>query len=178
MKYEQAALDYSAITMEMLRTQGMDMKKVAGEVIAFAKRATLSKGNQCKPVLVGQNIAFDIGFLQQAVNYAGLAAEFEKTFSGSRDYYGNFQPHYIDTLALGRLAFAADPEVTSYKLELVASRLGVELDDAHDAAADVTATLDILGSIPPVCARRKGRQPPCRRKRKPVNISRYEYGHE
>ena len=46
---------------------------------------------------------------------------------------------------LGRLAFAADPEVTSYKLELVASRLGVELDDAHDAAADVTATLDILG---------------------------------
>ena len=113
--------------------------------IAFAKRATLSKGNQCKPVLVGQNIAFDIGFLQQLVNYAGLAAEFEKTFSGSRDYYGNFQPHYIDTLALGRLAFAADPEVTSYKLELVASRLGVELDDAHDAAADVTATLDILG---------------------------------
>jgi len=110
MKYEQAALDYSAITMEMLRTQGMDMKKVAGEVIAFAKRATLSKGNQCKPVLVGQNIAFDIGFLQQLVNYAGLAAEFEKTFSGSRDYYGNFQPHYIDTLALGRLAFAADPE--------------------------------------------------------------------
>ena len=122
MKYEQAALDYSAITMEMLRTQGMDMKKVAGDVIAF-----------------------DIGFLQQLVNYAGLAAEFEKTFSGSRDYYGNFQPHYIDTLALGRLAFAADPEVTSYKLELVASRLGVELDDAHDAAADVTATLDILG---------------------------------
>ena len=42
------------------------MKKVAGEVIAFAKRSTLSKGYQCKPVLVGQNIAFDIGFLQQA----------------------------------------------------------------------------------------------------------------
>ena len=80
MKYEQTALDYSAITMEMLRTQGVDMKKVAGEVIAFAKRSTLSKGYQCKPVLVGQNIAFDIGFLQQLMNYAGLAAEFEKTF--------------------------------------------------------------------------------------------------
>ena len=145
MKYEQTALDYSAITMEMLRTQGVDMKKGAGEVIAFAKRSTLSKGYQCKPVLVGQNIAFDIGFLQQLMNYAGLAAEFEKTFSGTKDYYGNFQPHYIDTLVMGRLAFAADPEVTSYKLELVASKLGVELDDAHDAAADVTATLDILG---------------------------------
>lgn len=37
MKYEQTALDYSAITMEMLRTQGVDMKKVAGEVIAFCQ---------------------------------------------------------------------------------------------------------------------------------------------
>lgn len=27
----------------------------------------------------------------------------------------------------------------------MAERVGVELDDAHDAAADVTATLDILG---------------------------------
>lgn len=35
--------------------------------------------------------------------------------------------------------------MASYKLELIASRLGVELNDAHDAAADVTATLDILG---------------------------------
>ena len=180
MKYEQAALDYSAITMEMLRTQGMDMKKVAGEVIAFAKRATLSKGNQCKPVLVGQNIAFDIGFLQQLVNYAGLAAEFEKTFSGSRDYYGNFQPHYIDTLALGRLAFAADPEVTSYKLELVASRLGVELDDAHDAAAARHAhergqrLLQPLGHQPqelprgqrdPVSSQKEGRQKDCQQQR-------------
>ena len=57
----------------------------------------------------------------------------------------HFQPHYIDTILIGRLAFAADKEITSYKLEIVASQLGVDLDDAHDAAADVTATLDVLG---------------------------------
>ena len=145
MKYEQTALDYSAITMEMLRTQGVDMKTAAGEIIAFAKRSTLSKGNQCKPILIGQNVTFDIGFLQQLMNYAGLVAKFEQTFAGTKDYYGNFQPYYIDTLTMGRLAFSADPEMASYKLELIASRLGVELNDAHDAAADVTATLDILG---------------------------------
>ncbi len=145
MKYEQVALDYSGITMDVLRSQGADIQAIAGEVIAFAKRNTLSGGKQCKPVLIGQNIAFDIGFLQQMMNYAGLVSEFEKTFAGTKDYYGNFQPHYIDTLHIGRLAFAADEEVTSYKLELIASRLGVELDDAHDASADVTATLDILG---------------------------------
>nr|DAE30171.1 MAG TPA: exonuclease domain protein [virus sp. ct5rm7] len=145
MKYERAALDYSGITMDVLRSQGADIRKIAETVIAFARRNTLSGGKQCKPVLVGQNIAFDVGFLQQMMNYAGLVAEFEKAFAGTKDYYGNFQPHYIDTLYVGRLAFAADAEVTSYKLELVAPRLGVELDDAHDAAADVTATLDILG---------------------------------
>lgn len=145
MKYEQNALDYSAITMETLRNQGVDIQAVAGAVIDFAKRNTLSKGHPCKPFLIGQNIAFDIGFMQQLMNYAGLVAEFEKVFSGTKDYYGNFQPHYIDTLLISRLTFASNAEITSCKLEIVAERVGVELDDAHDAAADVTATLDILG---------------------------------
>lgn len=146
MNYEPKALEYSAITMDMLRDKGEDIRKVAAEIIDFAKKNTLSGGKQCRPVLIGQNIAFDIGFLQQMMNYAGLVKEFEKAFAGTTDYYGNFQPHYIDTLHIGRLAFAADTEVTSYKLEIIASHLGVELDDAHDAAADVTATLDVLGA--------------------------------
>ena len=159
MKYEQAALDYSAITMEMLRTQGMDMKKVAGEVIAFAKRATLSKGNQCKPVLVGQNIAFDIGFLQQLVNYAGLAAEFEKTFSGSRDYYGNFQPHYIDTLALGRLAFAAGytqcrREVKRGESRLDACLTGPDLPPLWVECKNVTMVEDGVACFPDAATER------------------------
>lgn len=146
MLYEAHALEYSAITMDMLRRQGADINKVAGDIIDFTKRNTLSGGKQCKPILIGQNIPFDIGFLQQMMNYAGLIAEFEKVFAGTKDYYGNFQPHYIDTIHIGRLAFAADTDLTSYKLEIVASYLGVELDNAHDAAADVTATLDVLGA--------------------------------
>ena len=146
MLYEQKALDYSAITMDILRQQGVNIVDVAKEIIAFAKRNTMSPGKQCKPILIGQNISFDIAFLQQMMNYSGLMAEFEKTFAGTNDYYGNFQPHYIDTIQVGRLAFAADSELNSYKLEIVASHLGVELDDAHDAAADVTATLDVLGA--------------------------------
>lgn len=145
MEYGEKALEYSAITMQMLQQKGVDINKVAAEIIAFVKRNTISTGKQCKPILIGQNIPFDIGFLQQLMNYAGLMEEFEKTFAGTKDYYGNFQPHYIDTIHIGRLAFAADKEITSYKLEIIASQLGVELDDAHDAAADVTATLDVLG---------------------------------
>lgn len=146
MKYEAAALNYSGITMERLYAQGIDLKAVAASTLDFAKRNTIGKGQQCKPVLIGQNIPFDIGFLQQIMNYAGLVNDFEKVFAGTKDYYGNFQPYYIDTIFLGRLAFAHDPEMTSYKLELMAARLGVELDDAHDAAADVMATLDVAGA--------------------------------
>lgn len=143
MVYKEAALTYSAITMDTLRSQGVDLKSIAKDVIEFGKRCTLSKGKQTKPVLIGQNITFDIGFLQQLINYAGLTKEFEKVFAGTIDFYGNFQPKYLDTIDLGRLTFASDPTMISYKLELIAERLGIELDDAHDADADVTATLNI-----------------------------------
>jgi DNA polymerase III epsilon subunit-like protein len=144
MEYDPRALSYSGITMDKLAGQGIDIREAAGDIIRFASRNTLSPNANAKPVLIGQNIAFDIGFLQQAMNYAGLVGEFEKAFAGTRDFYGNFQPHYIDTIDLARLALADDPSVSSYKLELIAGHFGIELDDAHDADADITATLDIV----------------------------------
>lgn len=150
MDYEKVALEYSAITMEMLRSRGIPLKDVAIEILDIARRATMSKGPQSKPILIGQNIAFDIGFLQQMMAYAGLQKEFAQIFAGTTDFHGNFCPHYLDTLDLGRLALAQDPSVCSYKLELLCEKLGIELDDAHDADADVTATL----SVAAVCSAR------------------------
>ena len=150
MEYEKVALDYSGITMETLLNQGIDIKQLAQDIIDFVKRNTLSKGAQAKPLLIGQNITFDIGFLQQVMNYAGMVKEFEKVFAGKADFYGNFQPHYIDTIFITRLALAHNPSVTSYKLELIAEHMGLELNDAHDADADVTATLNIVR----ICASR------------------------
>ena len=79
-----------------------------------------------------------------------MQKEFAQVFAGTTDFYGNFQPHYLDTIDMARLCLAADPQVTSYKLELVAERLGIELDDAHDADADVTATREVAA----LCSRR------------------------
>lgn len=150
MDYEPVALEYSGITMEILRSRGVSLKEVAAAVIAVAQRAALSKGAQCKPILIGQNITFDIGFLQQMMTYAGMQKEFAQVFAGTTDFHGSFCPHYIDTIDLGRLALAHNPSVTSYKLELLCGHLGIELDDAHDADADVTATL----SVAAVCSGR------------------------
>lgn len=144
MVYKEEALTYSGITMDKLLKDGVNLQEVGKDVIEFAKICTLSNGKNTKPVLIGQNITFDVGFLQQLMNYTGMIKEFEKVFAGKKDYYGNFQPHYIDTIDIGRLFFAHDPSVTSYKLEIIAEKLGMELDDAHDADADVTAALNIF----------------------------------
>lgn len=144
MDYQPEALSYSGITMDMITSNGIDYKAAGKAVVDFVKKNTPGKGHQSKPVLIGQNITFDIGFLQQLMNYAGLIKEFEKVFAGSTDFYGNFQPHYIDTIHLARLALANDASVNSYKLEMISERLGIELDDAHDADADVTACLNVV----------------------------------
>lgn len=169
MDYEPRALEYSGITLETLRDQGAPLEEVAASVIRFAERAALSKGVQCKPALIGQNVAFDVGFLTQLMSYAGLTKEYERSFAGRRDFYGHFQPLYLDTMLLARLALGGDPETSSYKLEAVAGRFGLELDDAHDAGADVAATLDIVR----VCAARMreggGATPGAARKEKTRN---------
>lgn len=150
MKYEEKALTYSAITMDMLESMGADIKQVAAEVIDFIKQNTISKGRNAKPFLIGQNIGFDIGFMQQLMEYSGQTKEWEKVMRGQKDFYGHFQPLYIDTIILGQFALSHLEGMNSYKLEIMAEKFGIELDDAHDADADVTATTNIAM----VCAKR------------------------
>lgn len=150
MLYQDKALEYSAITMNMLESMGEDIQVVAKDMVEFVKNNTLSNGRNTKPFLIGQNIGFDIGFLQQLMEYGGCAKEFAKVFRGHKDFYGNFTPVYVDTIVLGQMALCHLPDITSYKLELLAERFGIELDDAHDADADVTATTNIAM----VCAKR------------------------
>lgn len=147
MEYDQKALDYSGIAMSTLNKEGKDLEVIAREVLDLVKSCTLSKAKVAKPVLIGQNITFDIGFLQQLMFYAGLEKEFAKVFAGYTDFHDNFQPSYIDTIDLGRLAMCHDPSVTSYKLEIMSEKLGLELFDAHDASADVMATLNVAIAI-------------------------------
>jgi len=143
MKYEDKALTYSAITMDMLEDMGVDIKQVATEVIDFIKHNIISKGRNAKPFLIGQNIGFDIGFMQQLMEYGGQTKEWEKVMRGQKDFYGHFQPLYVDTIVLGQLALSHLDDMTSYKLEIMSEKLGIELDDAHDADADVTATTNV-----------------------------------
>ncbi len=147
MDYEPKALEYSAITMDMLENYGKPIKVVAQEIIEFMVSNTPKCPKNMKPFFIGQNIGFDEGFFCQMMEYAGLMSEIKKIMRGHEDFYGNWHPLCLDTILLGQLALCHQPDVNSYKLELMCERLGVELEDAHDADADVTATTNVVAVL-------------------------------
>lgn len=144
MEYTDKALQVSGITMELLESQGQELQSVCEQIIEFIERNTLNVTTSNKPFLVGQNVLFDVAFMQQIMLYTGLYDKFSKVVDGKKDFWGHFQPYFIDTILLAKLAFDHDKSVNSWKLELSAERLGIDLDDAHDADADVTATREIM----------------------------------
>lgn len=144
MDYEKKALEYSDISMGLLYSMGKPLEDVCREICDFISRNTLPVVASNKPFMVGQNPLFDKGFMQQIMLYSGLWGEFCKLVRGAKDFWGNFQPAHLDTIIISQLIFDNDKSVTTWKLEAMAERLGVDLDDAHDADADVTATREIL----------------------------------
>lgn len=142
--YDKDALAVSGITMDILNSQGMELKEACEDMVTFFKSVKNSIGANYKPILAGQNVRFDIGFLQQIMSYTDTYKKIYTVLEGDVDFFGNFQPAYIDTLTLAQLAFMHNKQVTTYRLEALAERLGIDMDDAHDADADVTATQDVL----------------------------------
>ncbi|HEV8698001.1 MAG TPA: polyribonucleotide nucleotidyltransferase [Candidatus Limnocylindrales bacterium] len=75
-------------------------------------------------LIVGHNVGFDLGFLEEALPAA------------------HFEPgRYLDTLALARDGY---PEVGQYKLETLSSFFGIDLSQNHRALPDAEATAALL----------------------------------
>lgn len=78
MDYEDAALEYSHITMDMLYSLGKPLEEVCQEICDFVERNTFPVVASNKPFMVGQNPLFDKGFMQQIMLYSGLWSRFCK----------------------------------------------------------------------------------------------------
>lgn len=76
-------------------------------------------------VLVAHNAAFDVGFISRKAKDLGL----------------EILPTVVDTVAVAR---ALLPDMKSHKLNLVAKRFGVSLENHHRAVDDATATAEIF----------------------------------
>jgi len=85
--------------------------------------------------IAGQNVQFDLNFFNAALEYL------------SNDYRFISQP--LELTAFAKLYFALPDTciVANYKLENVASALGVDTSDAHNSLADCRITAEVMRRI-------------------------------
>ena len=144
MEYGAAAEKIHGIPKEMQEKLGVEPADACQMMIDFIKRNALANGKATKPFFIGQNPMFDEGMITQLFVIAGYWEELTKLMRGSKDYWGNFHFALLDTIIIAQLTLNNDPTIAAWKLEMAAERFGIEMDDAHDADADVTATREIV----------------------------------
>ncbi|MCD7824388.1 MAG: PolC-type DNA polymerase III, partial [Clostridiaceae bacterium] len=79
-------------------------------------------------VMVAHNAGFDIGFIEEKAKSLGFQTDFT----------------VIDTVAMARYLL---PDLKRFKLDTVAKRLGVSLENHHRAVDDATATAEIFEKL-------------------------------
>lgn len=87
-------------------------------------------------ILIAHNAAFDVGFLNAALNRVKPGKELEY--------------HVIDTLALSRWAFPLEKGESAkgkYTLQTLASRFGIKVKNAHRADDDARVCMELFKII-------------------------------
>ena len=107
-------VEVTHITNEMVK-DAETIDKVLPKVLDFIKDT----------VIVAHNATFDIGFIKYNADQLGL----------------EFNPTYIDSLPLAKELF---PNFKKYKLGIIAENLGIKVDVAHRALADVDTLVKVL----------------------------------
>ena len=132
----QTITDITGITTEMVRG-GKSPRQ------AFRELADLIE--EWRPIVVGHNVPFDLGF---------LAHELARSSSLDRLHIADAWPvDFVCTRALSTFVF---PNEKGHKLSDVTRRLGINLEGAHRAMNDLVATVEAFVRLWPmaVAARR------------------------
>ncbi len=140
---EDQALRANGIRREEL-PGGKPLIDVLNELIEFIKKNTPYKQKKFLPIMVGQNILFDVGFWQQIFSYYPKKIDWTSLFRGKEGFNGQFIYNIIDTTELMFMGYAHDETVTKHTLSVICEILGVSLTDAHRAMNDVIATYEVL----------------------------------
>lgn len=122
------ALQVSQVTMSQIN-KGVDANTLMKGMINTFKIA--NKTGKAKPIFVGHNSPFDLGFLEYFFKYM------------NQDLYKYLNKTWFDTLSLCKL-FEGDSlkanENVKFNLTACCDRMGIVLHNAHGASADVEAT--------------------------------------
>lgn len=138
---EEAALKATGISFSDI-SKGIDIKDCMKNIVENFDKVKQLSGRNYKPILLGHNIQFDLGFLLYAADKT--KTDLSKVLDGKIDHRGNFCPTYIDTLYLSRLMWTNDTSMSKFNLSACCRKAQLEEFDAHSAMNDVIATKDLF----------------------------------
>ena len=145
--YEKAAMDYTGITFDELEN-GVSLKDAVDQIIELLTKADLTPRNKgSKPIFCAYNSAFDKGFLLQMFTRCNKMKELERLTYGHTDFFGNYQPEFLDIIHLTKMAYGADEGMPNFKLGTCVSKAGIDLSDAHSAFQDTIGMKDMTIKI-------------------------------
>lgn len=139
---EQAALDANGIALEEIAEFGVELDVVVKTIIEKTVKCNEGKMRGKKTILVGQNVIFDIPFLQQI--FKVTKQDLSKYFTGDKDYFGNFSPTYMDTLFMGRNRHAQDEQKIAFGLKELCQYEDIDLTNSHRAMPDTESTKELF----------------------------------
>lgn len=137
----EGALKANGLTRDQINS-GEDLNVVVDNIIKFSEMANKGRKAGKKTFLVGQNVLFDIGFLQQIFKYA--KKDISKYFECKEDFFKNQIPASLDTLLMGRTKHASDDLKVKFGLRDLCIYENIDLINAHRAMNDVEATTDLF----------------------------------
>lgn len=126
---EKEALAANGIKMRDVEQHGISKKQFCKDITAYFKGSMPGSHPSLKPVVVGHNIPFDIGFMDEAFK------DEKVKFSDLR------APIFHDTMLDAKRVFTKSAKIN---LGTCCELAGIKLVNAHRAMPDVLATADLF----------------------------------
>lgn len=126
---EKGALAANGIKMRDVEAEGITKAEAVKALTDYFKKSMGGNHPSLKPVILGHNIPFDIGFM-------------ERLFRGSKTPFKTLIADvFIDTMGDAKRSW---PTIESLNLARCCEEAGVKLIGAHRAMPDVIATLELF----------------------------------
>lgn len=84
-------------------------------------------------IMVGQNVAFDFGFLEYAFNKTGIA--------------NPMHYHKLDTISIAWAKLHGEKDVKNFSLRELCLRFGIKNENAHTGLGDARATFELYKKL-------------------------------